>query len=69
MGDHLIATGVTKADVATEVIGYTTTYALGTGTQKFNLILVSSLICGIIYGWLLLLSGPHPLNVIVGGGN
>lgn len=64
---RLIATGVTKAGIATEIIGYTTTYALGTGTQKLKLILVFSLICGVICGWLLLLSGPHPLNVIVGG--
>ena len=69
VGDYLIATGVTKASIATEIIGYTTTWALGTGTQKFNLILVSSLICGVNCGWLLLLSGPHPLNVIVGGGS
>lgn len=46
VGDHLIATGVTKANIATEIIGYTTTWALGTGTQTFNLILVSSLNCG-----------------------
>ena len=46
MGDYLIAIRVTEANIATEIIGYTTTWALGTGTQKFNLILVSSLICG-----------------------